>query len=168
MATKLRNIVLFISLCFFFFSYWLYYNFGRITIDQLNSVLSLEFSDVSSDTKFGFIKWVIVLPISILLIFQSGNYFKKKWVYSGLLSSVILFSLLIVFSLKVNTDLFLTRSTTIASQKNNFFTNYKNPAIPQKNVEATPKNIIWIFVESLEKATKTEQSWKICKNRLYL
>jgi len=131
---KLKNIILFISLCFFFFSYWLNYNFGRITIDQLNSVLSLEFSDVSSDTKFGFIKWVIILPVVIFSMLHAGHYFKKKWTYSDLLSSSLLFALLIVFSLKVNTDFFLMRSTTIAEQKNNFFADYKNPLIPEQKM----------------------------------
>jgi phosphoglycerol transferase MdoB-like AlkP superfamily enzyme len=153
---KLKNIILFISLCFFFFSYWLNYNFGRITIDQLNSVLSLEFSDVSSDTKFGFIKWVIILPVIIFSMLHAGHYFKKKWTYSDLLSSSLLFALLIVFSLKVNTDFFLMRSTTIAEQKNNFFADYKNPLIPEQKINTKSKNIIWIFVESLEKDYQDE------------
>src|SRR5450830_326869 len=154
---NLRKISLFLSICFFFFSYWLYFNFGKVTLDQLNSVLNFQFWSISSDTRFGFIKWVLILPSGIATLLWGGEFFKTKWAYSGLISGILLLCGIFLFSLKVNTDFFSPKATIQDRQKSNFFSAYKTPPLTTNTNGKSPSNVIWIFVESLEKDYQDER-----------
>ena len=156
MLVKLKNLSLLLVICIFFFSFWLYYNFGKVTFEQLNSVLSLQFSSINSDIQFAFIKWVIILPLSIALVLWGGEFSQRKWPYGLLISRVLLVIGAVLFSLKVNTDFFSIQKIVQNEQKNNIFSAYKIPVLALTQNPKPTKNIIWIFVESLEKGYKNE------------
>jgi len=148
----LKNSLLFVALFLFFLSFWLYKNFGIISPKQLNVVLRLQILSISNDVIISFIKWSILLPAIILSILNLAEYFcKKKQLIAALLCWLILPIFAIAFSMKVNFYEITKYPNKVVSTNDNIFEAYRKPKLLRHNKLNRHLNVIWIFVESLER-----------------
>jgi phosphoglycerol transferase len=150
-ANILRALLIFSLSSLFFTSFWVYRTFGVVSLSQTALILVLDLGTGTAprDATRHFLGWAVVVPAILTGIICASAWLEKRGKrFVSLAVLLLLIPGAIVFSLKENFD-FFTRTSPPAATAGNIFDRYKTPPIP--SLQRKPLNVIWIFVESLEK-----------------
>jgi len=97
-----------------------------------------------------YIRWAIVVPAIITATICISDYLAYRGKrFSSLAALCVLIPCIIVFSLRVNFTYF-NQELPSTPGGGNIYDQYRSPSIPNP-LQGRPLNVIWVFVESLEK-----------------
>jgi len=138
------SVIYFTGLFLISFVFWMNNHFGKVSIDQLYSIVIFNQQGVVTANlgfTISFIMWCVLIPLGLTFIINKFLSAKLKYI------SYILFPVAIAMvSYQFNFMNFITQHNVHTDFYSN---NYKDP----KNIKITaknPKNLLLIYVESLE------------------
>lgn len=124
-------------------SLWVLRNYGRVTVDQINTTLVLGVEGFDKQLYLRLAAWAIGIPSGItLLIFTKNVLHQKGWGRSSNFLNLCLLAFTSTLCWIITID------EPPKSTKNSLFNQYRPPSQIQAS---QPKyNLIWIFSESME------------------
>lgn len=135
----------------------MFHAFGKVSLSQTMTLLALDLGADTTPTDLtrSYIEWAILIPVMVTATICFSIYLKDRGkMYASLAVLCALIPGIVAFSLKVNFNYF-DRMSFPTPSGGNIFDQYRSPSIPGPP-QGKSLNVIWIFVESLEKDYKDE------------
>lgn len=135
-----------------FTSFWMLHTFSRVSLSQTATLLALDLgaADVPGNVARSYFFWALIIPAAITACVCVSGYCETRGKKLASLAVLcILLPAALAFSLKVNFD-FFGQDSRLAPVADNIYDHYRPPILPA-SPKGKPLNVIWIFVESLEK-----------------
>lgn len=126
--------------------------FNQVSISQTATILALDLGGgtLPSELFKAFTEWAIVIPALVTTGFCTSSYLESRGKgVAALVPLWIVFLGMIPFVMKVNFGFFKPNAGP-PQTGSNIFDQYQYPSVP-KLPPGRPLNVIWIFVESLER-----------------